>query len=96
MTPQEERKLLSLVTETHAAVVAIGARVADHETILDGPAGNGGSPGLRTRVTVAEKDIQSLRLENARERRARWKIALTALGALFGVVAAWVKSAMGW
>jgi len=56
---QDERKLVERI---HTAVERMQERcdyhtqlVADHEVILDGPAGNGTHPGLKSRVKSLEE-----------------------------------------
>lgn len=64
MTPEQE----TLLRETHDAVVEIRANcgpcqemVRHHTVAIDGTPGNGGNPGLRTRVSLVEQWQQTTR-----------------------------------
>jgi len=96
MTPDQEERLLRQSAETHAAVQTIATKVEQHEVILDGTPENGDKPGLRTRVVVAEKDIESLKADRDKTRKRQWKLAAIAVTGVFGLLCSWVKSMVGW
>lgn len=93
MTPEQADKLNQILLR----VVAIEEHckpcqelLAAHGTILDGAVGDGGNPGLRTRMMLVEEGHKDLKKAQAGSIRwMRGQIALVLAG-LLGIVAKWI------